>query len=503
MEEEFYKDEFEQFLQQQANNHRMFPTDSVWLGIYKKLHGNKRWPGLTIAAFAILIATVATSLYFSPKPNIFALDQVNIIVEKTGSPKKSNALLNLVSMENNDTKGKNLVEQTPDNSNGTINEKMVMPSVTTDLLVPTDDNQKTVNSLKTVDIAKQPINIISSIENQTSEKVQAKKIAATAVLEQGKIIKVENSDVFDNEEINFSLNLADIQPGSGKPNIAKPNTIKKIKGDPDDRNLADKFLKQHRTDLADFTTTKITRQKNKFSYTVYIAPSVSYRKLKEDKNLNSKSYSLTGPVAPNFVTDVNRLVRHKPGTGIEAGLAFTYHLSNTFGIKSGVQFNIRQYNIEAFKSSTELTSIALLSNSGVDTIKTYATYRNNNGNFSTELVNRYYQFSIPVGIVWEVLGNKKVQFNVAANIQPTYTFNSDSYVLSTNFKNYTINSGMLRNWTINSNIETYLSLKVGEYKWQLGPQLRYQHLPTFITEYPIREHLMDYGFKIGVSKQIK
>ena len=196
-------------------------------------------------------------------------------------------------------------------------------------------------------------------------------------------------------------------------------------------------------------------------------------------------------------------MRHKPGTGMETGLAFTYHLSNKFGIKSGVQFNVRQYNIEAFKSSTELTSIALLSSTGVDTIRSFAIYRNNNGDYSTELVNRYYQFSLPIGLDWELLGNKNVQFHVAANIQPTYTFNSNSYMLSTNFKNYTVNSGMLRNWTINSNIETFVSLHVGEYKWQLGPQLRYQHLPTFITQYPIREHLIDYGFKIGVSKQIK
>ena len=503
MEEEFYKDEFEQFLQQQANNHRMFPSDSVWIGIYKKLHGNKRWPGLTIAAFAILLATVATSIYFSPKPNIFALDQVNKTVKEAEPSKKSSALLNLVSTVNKNTKGKNLVEKTPDNLNGTNNEKMVVPAVTADLLVAADDNQNTVNSSLASNISKQPVNIISSFVNHTSEKVQVKKIAAKAVQEEKQLIDVENADVINEEENNFSLNSQDIKLVSGKANATKPNTVKKLTGDPDDRNLADNFLKQHQTDLADFKTTKITRQKNKFSYTLYIAPSVSYRKLKEDKNLNSNSNSLTGPVAANFVTDVNRLVRHKPGTGIEAGLAFTYHLSNTFGIKSGVQFNVRQYNIEAFKSSTELTSIALLSNSGVDTINTYAIYRNNNGNYSTELVNRYYQFSIPVGIVWEVLGNKKVQFNVAATIQPTYTFNSNSYVLSTNFKNYTDNGGMLRNWTINSNIETYLSLKVGEYKWQLGPQLRYQHLPTFITEYPIRENLMDYGFKIGVSRQIK
>ncbi len=61
---------------------------------------------------------------------------------------------------------------------------------------------------------------------------------------------------------------------------------------------------------------------------------------------------------------------------------------------------------------------------------------------------------------------------------------------------------MINSWNINSNIETFISFKVGDYKWQLGTQLRYQHLPTFIPQYPIKEHLIDYGIKLGVSKMI-
>ncbi len=74
MEDNFYNDEFEQFLRQQANNHRMYPTDGVWQGIYKKLHGDKKWPALTIAAFTFLVATIAISVHFGPKPNIFVLE---------------------------------------------------------------------------------------------------------------------------------------------------------------------------------------------------------------------------------------------------------------------------------------------------------------------------------------------------------------------------------------------------------------------------------------------
>ena len=73
MEDNFTNEDFEEFLQDQVRNHRMYPKDTVWRDINKKLHGDKKWPALTIAAFALLAVTVIISVYFSPKPNIFAL----------------------------------------------------------------------------------------------------------------------------------------------------------------------------------------------------------------------------------------------------------------------------------------------------------------------------------------------------------------------------------------------------------------------------------------------
>nr|MBA4139833.1 hypothetical protein [Segetibacter sp.] len=74
MDDKLYQDDFEEFLQNQVRNHRMYPSDTVWRKINKELHGDKNWPALTIAAFVILIATVAVSVHFSPKPNIFAIE---------------------------------------------------------------------------------------------------------------------------------------------------------------------------------------------------------------------------------------------------------------------------------------------------------------------------------------------------------------------------------------------------------------------------------------------
>jgi hypothetical protein len=233
---------------------------------------------------------------------------------------------------------------------------------------------------------------------------------------------------------------------------------------------------------------------------MYAAPSISYRKLFEDRTLLKTGSAR--PVGLNYVTDVNNVVRHKPGTGIEAGISFMYQLSDKVRIKSGLQFNVRQYSIEAYRSNTEVASIALIGRNGTDTINRLARYRNNNGYYSAELVNRYYQVALPIGVEWEVLGNKTIQLNVAASIQPTYLFNRNAYLLSTNFKNYTESPEMVRSWNINSNIETFISIKSGDFKWQIGPQVRYQPYSTFITEYPIKEHLLDYGLKVGVSKTI-
>lgn len=503
MEDKFYNDEFEQFLQQQANNHRMYPTDGVWQGIYNKLHGDKKWPGLTIAAFTFLTAIIAISVYFAPKPNIFEVAPSKTASTSDESAKQSKAfntpLITSVSNTEKHTKQQNYVTQ-QDASQPVVIVANALPVV----LDPSETElekatlpEKLLASLATSEHRLSPVGVLAVKDERSGLttninavkpvdkypiNVPANDVTASSLQ--------EDAQVSTNEEVS-------------SPNVNTPD-ISKVEKDRDDKNIADDFLKQHKNDLSLFTTTRKQTQKKKFSYTVYIAPSMSYRKLKENDLFKHKSSNVNGPVALNYVTDVNKVVRHTPGTGIETGVGFAYHLTNTLAVTTGFQFNIRQYNIEAYKSSGELATIELLRRSGiVDSVSSIAIYRNNNGYRAAELVNRYYQVSMPIGLQWEVIGNNKVKFNIAANIQPTYTINRKSYVLTTDYKNYTANEAMLRSWNVNSNIEAFMSVKVGEYRWQLGPQFRYQHLPTFITEYPIREHLVDYGFKVGVSKIIK
>jgi hypothetical protein len=56
---------------------------------------------------------------------------------------------------------------------------------------------------------------------------------------------------------------------------------------------------------------------------------------------------------------------------------------------------------------------------------------------------------------------------------------------------------------LNANLESFFGYTIGSYRWQIGPQVRYQMLPSLVDKYPNREYLINYGLKIGVVKKLK
>ncbi|MDQ6814429.1 MAG: hypothetical protein M3040_11875 [Bacteroidota bacterium] len=486
MEDNFNHDDFEEFLQDQVRNHRMYPADAVWREIDKKLHGEKRWPALTIAAAMLVGATVLICVYFTPKPNIFLNPTANVNTS-TQPPFQQTDLLNNFTTVTPFAKEKSssvsLLKNEEKASSKVVDAQIYHQSI--EAVTAAHPSPANINTAASAPI-KNIVNASASVARNSRLVVKTQQ--------DEKAIDVSEDTKLDAESSSLTLNNIGVK--ANKTPLATAT-----EKDYNDKNIVDEFLDDHKSDVQLHTSSKKISLKNKFSYQFYVAPSVSYRKLLEDNSILNDANG--GPVGLNYVTDVNNVVRHKPGTGIEAGFSIMYNLSNKVRIKSGFQFNMRQYSIEAYRSSTELASIALRGSNGIDTVNTLAIYRNNNGYYSAQLVNRYYQISVPIGIEWEIIGNKLIALNVAGTIQPTYLLNRNAYLLSTNFKNYTESPGMVRQWNINSNIEAFVSMKVGDFKWQLGPQLRYQPYSTFIPEYTIKEHLMDYGLKLGVSKTLR
>ena len=255
--------------------------------------------------------------------------------------------------------------------------------------------------------------------------------------------------------------------------------------------------------LQEIAAIKLTPQKkSRFNLQFYFSPTISYRRLVDNQN-NSTVSQQSIPVGTRD-NNVNKYVDQNASIGAELGSNILFSAGRNLTIKSGLQLNYSRYNIKAFRFYYEKASIALNTAGPVaDTISSYTSYRNFSGYSPEQLQNQYLQVSVPIGAELKVLGNKRLQFNVAATIQPTFLLFSDTYLLSSNYLNYTKEPSLVRKWNAHSNFEAFLSYKIGGLRWQLGPQFRYQLMSSYNDRYPIKEYLFEYGLKIGVSKTFR
>ena len=89
---------------------------------------------------------------------------------------------------------------------------------------------------------------------------------------------------------------------------------------------------------------------------------------------------------------------YKPDIGLEMGFGAKYSLASNFTVKAGLQFNVNRYDIKTFNYQSELTTIALRTNAGIDSVHAPSSHRNFSGYKSDWLQNFYFEISAPVGI---------------------------------------------------------------------------------------------------------
>jgi hypothetical protein len=197
------------------------------------------------------------------------------------------------------------------------------------------------------------------------------------------------------------------------------------------------------------------------------------------------------------------MVTHKPDLGFELGVTEKYSLTQRLRVRAGLQFNVNRYDIKAFNAPYTMAPIALRSSTSarVDSIWTLTNYSNesSSGKTTSWLQNFSFQVSAPVGVELALAGNEKMQFGIATTVQPTYVLGDRAYLITTNYKSYTQVPWLLRRWNVNTALETFVSYQAGKARWQVGPQVRYQLLSSFISNYPVKENLFDFGLKIGLS----
>lgn len=473
MDRKYYQDnEFEQFLQEELKDHRMYPADDAWKNIRTHLHGNPAWPALTVISLLVIVSLTISTLLIAP-----SADRFRFVV--SNNPPKSIAAPVETRMHAPAPKEAYYHAIEPNH----ITEQTFTHLRETVATVPTAPNPEwqiphtTINS-----------NVITSVIANNIAIDEEKKIMEENVSPLPLALKLDATETISStaaalsgisqlqlaksaEETSLSINLNDekkIQPINNAISLPIPN--------------------------------------RRIGFQFYITPSTSYRSLsdaqvKEIIQPANIAPAQNVPLALNYTAGVNDVVRHRPAMGLEVGLAALYNINSRLKFKTGIQVNIRQYHIETFRANTGLATVSLINNGSVENLNRFSNYNNAGGFKNEQLDNKSFQVALPVGVQWDIIKGKQFGISAEATVQPTYSFNSNVFLLSTDFKNYTDGNDFVRRWNINTSAGIHVNFKSGSNLWQLGPQIRYQHLPTYTNRYPIKEYLMDYGIRLAFTKQ--
>ncbi|GAC1423242.1 MAG: hypothetical protein NVS9B7_25890 [Flavisolibacter sp.] len=241
------------------------------------------------------------------------------------------------------------------------------------------------------------------------------------------------------------------------------------------------------------------RKSSKTSIQIYFTPTISYRKLQEHKNIIQSSVPLGISSYQSSMYNINNAVTQKPDIGFEIGMALKHAVVRNVKLKAGLQLNVNRYDVKVFNTPSQLSTIQLNNNNNPNYLNTPTNYSNFNGIHSDWLQNFYIQMSAPVGLEIKIKGDDNIQFGIASTIQPTYILGYRAYLISSDYKTYAQVPGLLRHTNVNTSFETFVSYSTHRYTWQVGPEVRYQLFSSFVPNYSIKEHLLDFGLKIGIS----
>lgn len=501
MERGFYNDEFEELIKQKADQYKMYPSDQVWKGINRSLHTRRKWYWLSFLLFISGISYYAIVQLITPSsgnkktvanPNPstqIAADNKN--TNNTGKPAVVVPFYAQVTQRdarNNQAGSPPSFVMNPDNFDADATAKSMVPTIITiqNIDAVAEANKENTDAEETGGHqGKAP----------STKALLADRLTAIPGRDQNIRASIENNPLI----IFFNEQYPAAPPEAEHKSLSPENDPAFDAGAAEDEKRIN-WLQQYA--VYNLTVPKVKR----LSWQLAFAPTMNYRKLRgTDASIPSDIKNV--PIAQNVAGDPNKLVNHKPALGFELGSHFLYAVNKNLQIKAGAQFNYSRYAIQAYGSySSDLATIALNSNSnghGNDSLTNYTRIRNFGGDVSENLQNQYFQLSIPVGLEFRLLGAGKIQVGVAGTVQPTYLINRQTYLITTDYKNYTKEPSLVRRWNVNTGAEIFLSYKSGDLKWQVGPQFRYQLFSSYVNEYPIREYLMEYGIKIAVTKTIR
>lgn len=457
MNNKLYHDELEGFLSESAEELRMYPSDRVWRNINKEIQGDKQWPALTFGAIFTGALMLAALIFLQPDKDLFTvkhsapLGHIPVVAKPAFKVAgNSNSITN-----NFEPQASSTHIHTPRALAHTAVEDEVLNSAVINVApLPTPVEVSAVQA---------GISLTTTTIEEPSNFSLTDYLYANAVTP-------HNTVAID---INSNQAIADDATASLSNTVTEKSTA-----------------------IAS-TVDRLSKKKSRWAVQYYATPSMSYRFLSEEKT--ALATALTSN--PNTL---GAMVKHTPKTGIEAGIAFSYQVTENLRVKMGVQANYRRYAIEAYSAAPQPALIMINQGMRMDTMVAMTDVSNVSGGKPMQVSNELLQVSAPIGFELQMARFNQARFVVAATIQPTYNIGQQSWLISADYLSYVKQPSLLRKWNVNTGVEAFMQFngKKGT-SWQVGPQIRYQLLPGAVRSYPVREHLIDYGLKIGFVKTLQ
>jgi hypothetical protein len=462
MERQFNNGDFEKLLRDNANQYRMYPSEKVWKGIHSALHTRRRWYGLTAAILFLLTGSVVSIFVFTDKPEKNSLADQKIASPQNSISKATPALINKPQKFTPEKK-----QAKPSNQRAVYITESYLNSPLSNFHAGDDQSIAYVNNSNSNEESFDP-NTPDNNDISSDEQL----LINLGILKNNSKIETEVAEIDES-----SLEDRDI-------------TDQSRVGETTGKNITDGISALASQNVS---ITKSKKQ-SKLTAQFYFTPTVSYRKLSENKNV----YNNSSFYVPSI--DVNHLVKHKPGMGLEFGFEGRYHLNKKLSLKTGLQFNLNRYDIKAYSHPTEIATVALSTGYRVDSQVSLSNYRNFSSTTTPNwLENFYFQVALPVGAEIILSDRNNIQWGISGTLQPTYVIGDRAYLISSDYKNYAKFPELMRRWNLSTGIGTFVQYSTGRIKWQAGPHLRYQHLSSFVSELTVKENLFAIGLKVGAS----
>ena len=462
MEDDNYKDEFELFLKESADELRMVPSRKVWYSLYNNLHPDRRWPSMAVC---LLILTAVLYLGIANNNSL------------SSAAKKASAenLSYLLNEKNNDSK----ITFSAKDYLDVKNKKNAKFSITGPHLESVESDQRE-NSIKPVIKILSNLTSSNSFANTVENSVILKTTAPANILDDVNIYAINNKN-----EKKAALAKGSITNEEKEVIFAENETLlQKI----DFLNIE----KSWKEDYAFRNKPAINKFKQNSTLSYFITPSFGYRSFSKTTESNTTGSSLISSRTNNGSTNLF----DNAALNLEAGAILQYSTSEKLRFKAGLQANYTNYisNVTALGHPAQ-TSITL--NNTDNNIRS--------SNFSTQVGNdkinkNTMQIALPLGADFKIAGNGKLNWYAGGTIQPTYVIGGNAFVLSSDEKYYISDNDLLRKMNLNTAIETFISFKSSNgVLLNVGPQFRYQLFSTYKKQYGYAEKIYNVGIKIGVT----